>query len=194
MVSWLNKYEKIYEDVKDKILRGVYVEKTKIPSKRLMAERTGVSINTVEIAYLQLMEEGYIESKERSGYYVSELDYLTYMRGKAEHGKIENEVNNDFTNSEVGDIFGVIDLKKDYKYDFSYGGVDTSFPFGILKRINREVVDSYQDLLLRTVDGMGYESLRAAICDYLYETRSIISKKENILISSGTENLFEILF
>ena len=190
----MNKYEKIYEYIKDKILRGIYGEKTKIPSKRMMADIAGVSINTVEIAYLQLMEEGYIESRERSGHYVAELDYLTHMRGKAGYKKQENKVSVDCTNNYVENAIKVIDLEKDYQYNFSYGGVDPSFPFGIWKKINREIVDSYQEILLKTVDGMGYEPLRESICNYLYETRSIVSKKENILISSGTENLFEILF
>ena len=59
----------------------IYPEKTRIPSKRIMADRMGVSINTVEIAYFQLIEEGYIEARERSGYYVAELDDLKHMRG-----------------------------------------------------------------------------------------------------------------
>ena len=42
----------------------------KLPSKRLLAEETGVSVITIEHTYSILCDEGYIESRQRSGYYV----------------------------------------------------------------------------------------------------------------------------
>lgn len=206
----MKKYEKIYYEIREKILMNIYPEKTRIPSKRLMAERSGVSINTVEIAYLQLIEEGYIESKERSGYYVAELDYMTHVRGLGGNKKIDRSKGA----HEYGDCHdkyvkcykdtGKVNLpqkqivKEDgeikYQYNFFYGGVDPSFPFGIWKKINKEVVDFHQDELLTSGHGMGYEPLRESISNYLHETRSIVCSKDNILISSGTESLFEILF
>ena len=63
-------YLQISEQVKKDIVNGLYPYNTKIPSKRLLAEECGVSIVTIEHSYALLCDEGYIEPKERSGYFV----------------------------------------------------------------------------------------------------------------------------
>ena len=55
------------------ILSGAIAPGEKLPSKRRLAEQYGISINTVQNAYEQLIAEGYIEARERSGYFVSDL-------------------------------------------------------------------------------------------------------------------------
>lgn len=72
------KYLTLYENIKRDIVRGVYRTGEKLPSKRILADENGVSVITAEHAYDLLLEEGYIESRERSGYYVlfSEGDYF----------------------------------------------------------------------------------------------------------------------
>ena len=52
------------------ILSGTLAPGTKLPSKRRLAEHHGISVNTVQNAYEQLIAEGYIEARERSGYFV----------------------------------------------------------------------------------------------------------------------------
>lgn len=42
-----------------------------MPSKRALAEHLGVSVITVENVYAQLLAEGYLDSRERSGYFVA---------------------------------------------------------------------------------------------------------------------------
>lgn len=63
-------YEKLYEEIKQDIIHGRVTDGTKLPSKRAQAERLGISVITVENAYAQLIAEGYIAARERSGYYV----------------------------------------------------------------------------------------------------------------------------
>lgn len=61
-------YEKLYEEIKQDIIHGRVTDGTKLPSKRAQAERLGISVITVENAYAQLIAEGYIAARERSGY------------------------------------------------------------------------------------------------------------------------------
>ena len=63
-------YMKSYKQIKKNIVDGVYPYNTKIPSKRIMASESGVSVISVEHAYDLLRDEGYIRSIEKSGYYV----------------------------------------------------------------------------------------------------------------------------
>lgn len=70
MTKKIPAYISLYQSIQKKIVSGAYAYSTKIPSKRVMSEEEGVSLATVEHAYELLEEEGYIASKERSGYYV----------------------------------------------------------------------------------------------------------------------------
>ena len=65
------RYLRIYEQVKEDIIKGTYPVGTKLPSKRVMADAMGMSVITVEHAYELLSDEGYIVPKQKSGYYVS---------------------------------------------------------------------------------------------------------------------------
>ena len=60
-------YMRLYKQLRDDIVNGVYPFGSKLPSKRLVSAETGVSIITAEHAYSLLCEEGYAEPKERRG-------------------------------------------------------------------------------------------------------------------------------
>lgn len=68
-------YEKLYNEIKQEIICGKLKEGAKLPSKRAQAERLGISVVTVENAYAQLLAEGYIAARERSGYYVCAAEF-----------------------------------------------------------------------------------------------------------------------
>ena len=68
-------YEKLYNEIKQEIICGKLKEGVKLPSKRAQAERLGISVVTVENAYAQLLAEGYIAARERSGYYVCTAEF-----------------------------------------------------------------------------------------------------------------------
>ena len=61
-------YEQLYCAMKEEILNGEIAGGEKLPSKRALAEHLNISCITVENAYEQLLAEGYITSKPRSGY------------------------------------------------------------------------------------------------------------------------------
>ena len=65
-----SKYEYLYKCLKNDIMNGRLAEGSKLPSKRALAQENGISVKTVMNAYEQLLMEGYIVSRERSGYYV----------------------------------------------------------------------------------------------------------------------------
>ena len=53
------------------ILTGHVPAGERVPSSRKMAQNMGVSRNTVVLAYQGLLDDGYLESRERSGYFVN---------------------------------------------------------------------------------------------------------------------------
>lgn len=64
-------YIQLYDQLRRDIIDGRLRQGEKLPSKRLIAGELGISIITVEHSYALLMDEGYVVSRERSGYFVS---------------------------------------------------------------------------------------------------------------------------
>lgn len=67
-------YEYLYRCIKADIIKGRLSLGEKLPSKRKMAQQHQISLKTVENAYEQLLMEGYISAREKSGYYVMEAE------------------------------------------------------------------------------------------------------------------------
>ncbi len=69
--SPLNLQKQIRQKLVDGILSGALAPGRKLPSSRALAQQLEVSRNTVVLAYQQLVAEGYLESRARSGIFVS---------------------------------------------------------------------------------------------------------------------------
>ena len=68
--STLNLQNQIRRKLVDAIMIGTFPGGSRLPSSRKLAEQLGVARNTVVLAYEQLIEEGFLESRERSGIFV----------------------------------------------------------------------------------------------------------------------------
>lgn len=69
----LSLYEFLYQKIRDDIVSGVFGAGDRLPSKRSCAAHLGIGRITVETAYDQLVAEGYVFAKPRSGYFVCNL-------------------------------------------------------------------------------------------------------------------------
>jgi GntR family transcriptional regulator/MocR family aminotransferase len=70
--SPLNLQNQIRQKLVDGILSGALPPGHKLPSSRKLAQQLSVARNTVVLAYQQLVAEGYLVSRERSGVFVNE--------------------------------------------------------------------------------------------------------------------------
>ncbi|MFR7743592.1 MAG: GntR family transcriptional regulator [Acutalibacteraceae bacterium] len=61
------KYYRLYTCIREDILRAELLPGQKLPSKRALAEHLHISLATVSGAYEQLVDEGYLTAKTRSG-------------------------------------------------------------------------------------------------------------------------------
>ena len=117
-------YEQIYQYIKNEISSGEIPCGERLPSSRTLAKHLLVSRSTVEMAYEQLLSEGYIETIPCKGVYVSDLDGIYHHTSRMEK---EN------TNK--------LGTKKKYRYDFSPNGIDLrSFPYNTWRKISKEVL------------------------------------------------------
>ncbi|MDO5738359.1 MAG: GntR family transcriptional regulator [Eubacteriales bacterium] len=149
-------YMQLYSHLRDGILAGQIRAGERLPSKRQLAADLNMSQNTVIRAYQQLLDEGYIRAKERSGYYVEEISVL--------YRPLELDVKTPKKGSEEDE--------KEILYDFGYGGVDNeNFPWKILQKTYRKVISAAGEELCRMPQEQGHERLRETLSSYLYRAR-----------------------
>lgn len=68
MAPGLPLYEALYRCIRQDILDGALKPGEKLPSKRALAQHLELGKITVEAAYAQLLDQGYIRSQEKVGY------------------------------------------------------------------------------------------------------------------------------
>ena len=69
--SGMSLQRQIRQTLVSAILDGQLPVKVPVPSSRELADQLEVARNTVVLAYHQLVEEGYLIARERSGYFVN---------------------------------------------------------------------------------------------------------------------------
>jgi GntR family transcriptional regulator/MocR family aminotransferase len=169
-------FKQLYSYIKQEIISGNLVKNEKLPSKRRLASSLQCSQNTVQAAYNQLVDEGYLIPRAKSGYFVAELDCILNLHGELRTASADEEQSDTYT------------------YDFSHHGVDFEcFPFSIWRKITKEIIDEYDKDLLRTGDPQGNARLRSGIARYLHHSRGVTCSPRQIIVSSGTEYLLQLL-
>ena len=79
-------YEQIYKYIKSDIQNGGLPFQRRLPSARKLAKYLQVSRTTVDLAYEQLVSEGYIEAIPCRGYFVCNLEGLYRLKTKQPQG------------------------------------------------------------------------------------------------------------
>ena len=160
-------YLQIYKQIKDDIVSENFRFNEKLPSKRLLADETGTSTITVEHAYALLSDEGYVESRERSGYFV------VFRRCDGFASEVEP-------------------LKSEYLFHSS-DGVYPDFPLSVLGKTMRRVLTEHGDMILEKSPNSGCIELREAIRRYLARNRGIRVDVGQIIIGAGAEYLYGLI-
>lgn len=165
-------YEALYRAIREDILTGTLLPGEKLPSKRALASNLEVGKTTVEAAYAQLLEEGYISSRERSGFFVEAVEPQKKARP-------------------VQPVIESVPLPRQGA-DLTGNGTG-QFPFSVWIRLQREVILDYGERLLLPVDSRGAPETRTAIAKNLGDFRGMAVDPENILIGAGTDFLYNLL-
>lgn len=184
-------YEYIYERIKEDIRNNIIGAGERLPSKRALAEHLGVSVLTIASSYQMLIDEGYVYSRERSGYFVCAPEEMASVSlglpniskrqgaepaagpavqiGAYEKTEPEKNAANILTNGPQGNI---------------------GFQFAEYSKIMRRVISKYGSELLIKSPPLGCEILRKAISDYLLRYRGMSVPYSRIIIGSGSEYFY----
>lgn len=172
-----NLYEYLYNRIKEDILSGRLAAGERLPSKRVLAENLNISTVTVETAYSQLVAEGYIYSKARSGFFVSAIGEEVPDVRKRPPLYTENE-----------------SVEREYLADFTANyTAKNSFPFVTWSRLTRQTLSEKWEKLLVASPSQGVYELRKAISDYLFQFRGMSVSPDRIIVGAGTEYLYGII-
>ena len=159
-------YLKLYESLRDEISRGAWPYGAKLPSRRQVALDRGLSAITVEHSYELLCQEGYAESRPRSGFFV------VYRQS---------------------DGFAAPEPTAVLPRPDTGGGEVEAFPFSVLAKAMRRVLSDYGEALLRKSPNAGCRELRRALSGYLSRNRGIQAGEDQIVIGSGSEYLYGLV-
>ncbi len=162
-------YMQIYYKLRGDILSGILPYGSKLASKRQLSDDFNVSVITIEHAIDLLSEEGYIESRERSGYFVSYKEGDSFSVATAK------------TFDDITDQTPVTDDEI------------ASFPFGVFAKTMRHVLSIRGEKILIKSPNKGIFELRNAIAEYLARNRNIIVSPNQIIIGSGAEYLYGLV-
>ncbi|MFB7159498.1 PLP-dependent aminotransferase family protein [Lysinibacillus sp. NPDC056232] len=168
-----SKYVQIYEEIKQAILRKKLIAHEQLPSKRALAKTLDVSVHTIKEAYEQLLAEGYIYSKERSGYFIAPFEF--------EWGQQQKQ---HISTAKTPTTYTV-------KFDFNNGHVDKEgFPFSSWHKLWKKHfnVDN-----LTTSPWPGESILRTEIAHYVERSRGVTCEASQVFVYSGTQNQLQAL-
>lgn len=170
-------YLQLYRQIREDITGHVYPYGMKLFSKRTLAAETGVSVITAEHACALLVDEGYIEARERSGFYVIYRDRDSFpVAGKC-YGKGTLERGNSG--------------KKSVRTEKNRGA--ETFPFSVLAKTMRSVLSEYGERLMCRQPNQGSTVLRESLAAYLARSRGMKVSPEQIVIGSGAEYLYSMI-
>ena len=172
-------YKQLYKQIRAQVLSGKMPADSRLPSVRDLATELSTSRNTVDGAYQELYAEGYIYSKERSGYFVSALD---------QHAAPLS------LNNEPRTLGRAPQPSPPVTYDFHPARLDpASFPAAPWRTCFLECLRESSREFSRYGDPQGDRGLRSTIQQYLERSRGVICEPDQIVICAGLQHSLDLV-
>ncbi len=173
-----------------------------VPSTRKMAKSLGVSRNTVVLAYQGLLDDGYLLSRQRSGYFVADKALEDHVPRARKRPSLEksNNIGLDWHNlvkSHPSQQNNVVKPQnwQDFVYPFIYGQVDhTLFPLAEWRDCTRQALGKkwlgdWTNDATAADDPLLVEQIRRRILP----RRGIMASDDEILVTLGAQNAIYLI-
>jgi GntR family transcriptional regulator / MocR family aminotransferase len=202
--SSLPLHRQAYRRIRQMILAGALAPGGRLPSTRTLARDLNVSRNTVEAAYSQLEDEGYIVRHVGSGSYVSATlpePPAPPRRGHRPHDATAPRAERPkravglSALSKRGRMFAAPGPTLDADADATFGvcrpGLDV-FPMRLWNRLHARVARRASPLLLDESPPTGLPDLRQAIAEYLSGSRGVRCEPEQVIVVTSTQQALDL--
>jgi GntR family transcriptional regulator / MocR family aminotransferase len=176
-------YMQVYTQTKQEILTGILREGEILAGSRRMAATLHISRNTVDTAYCQLSDEGYVTAEHGIGYRVQKLPCLPALPEKEESGSTYPPA------EEKYDTAGILyDLtNSSHTSDLFPRNMWRKYTLECLSRLDRE-----SKLSIR-LDRQGELYLRQNLRLYLERIRGVRCSENQIIITCGIQQSLDFL-
>ncbi|MBT3557297.1 MAG: PLP-dependent aminotransferase family protein [Rhodospirillales bacterium] len=189
------------------ILGGQIPTGEPLPSSRLLAKRLSISRNTVSIVYQALVDDGYLLSMERRGFFVNpDIRDASMTARSANNGSVSESSAAPSANApDWPSMFQVLPSAQrninrpsdwqSYPYPFIYGQVDKDlFPIVEWRECSRQALgrkglDAWAADSYNSDDPLLIEQIRTR----LLPRRGIMADEDEILVTLGAQNALYLL-
>jgi len=166
-------YVRLYQRMRALILEGSWPPGMRLPSSRSLATDLGIARNTASLAIDQLLADGWVEARSRSGTYVSSA---LPQRVKTAQRSQESPPARALP----------------IPFEMRPGAVDC-FPFERWARIQSRVWARAVPDLLYDSEPAGDRGLRAAIADLVLPTRGLTGSADDIIVVTSAQSAFDLI-
>lgn len=166
-------YVRLYQRMRALILEGSWPPGMRLPSSRTLAADLGIARNTASLAIDQLLADGWVETRSRSGTYVSAALPRRPMAARDRPASPSTR--------------GL-----PIPFELRPGAVD-SFPFERWARIQSRLWARAVPDLLYDAEPAGDFGLRQAIADLLLPARGLSASADDLVIVTSAQSAFDHL-
>lgn len=197
--SDLNLQAQLRQQIVDLVSKALIPPGKRLPSSRKLADHLGIARNTAVLAYQQLIDEGYLVSRERSGIYVNEAMLVDLPSQLAD--RLPNPIASAFwrdrlaDDTHVDDVFVTPPNWQDYPFPFLEGEFDQSlFPVAEWREASRlslgvREIHDWSKARGDADDPLLIEQIRTKILP----RRGISARPDEILITNGAQQGLSLL-
>ena len=188
-------YQQLYRQIREELESGSFDSSaSRVPSSRALAATLGISRPTVNQAFSQLLAEGYLQTRKRSGIFVADHLPATFLKAatptttaRSEHSaRVARRVTR-MTDSRSGRQLDVgIGGPPSVTFVAGLPAVD-EFPIAVWERLRAQVLAKKGAHLLRYASSRGEIELRKAIAAYLCDFRGANCHADQIVVVGGMQ-------
>jgi GntR family transcriptional regulator/MocR family aminotransferase len=196
----------LYRQLKAAILDGRLTAGAKLPATRKSEAFFGVSRNTAVEVYERLLNEGYVVTRHGSGTYVADRIPAPPDTLPSNEGRSPRYPLNEFWLRP--DVAAALNFWRDRPehpsarpkvppIDFRPALLDSRlFPFDVFRRISAKQLRGLERKPLSYKSPQGNQGnyyLRVAIIKHIALTRAVVCQPDDILVTSGAQQAFDLL-
>lgn len=183
-------YIQIYDSIRHDITENALKPGEKLMPIRKLSESLGVSRNTVENAYAQLLAEGYVTSRSGSGYAVCDVDFSPISAESTFKDARDKASCDTHPHGAIGPVGPTLseNTARPIEFDFTYGDRPRgSFPEVAWRKLTSDALFSVDSKANTYGDGLGEMELRAEIARRIHATRGVNCEPEQVVLQAGTQ-------
>lgn len=182
----------VHRQLREAILDGRLQPGLRLPATRSLAAALGISRNTAVAVYNLLLGEGYLLARPGAGTYVADvLPQRIPAEAPTDDPGPDHRLNPSWRQPPV--LLSAAP-RNGYRYDFRVGLSDKFlFPFHIWQRLSGRTLRALSKAPTAYAEPEGRPELREAIAQHISFARTVASRAEDIMVTAGAQQAFDLL-